>query len=410
MRIAVIGAGASGCFFAVEAKRRIPEAELTVYEAGRKPMAKLALTGGGRCNITNTFESVVSLSRVYPRGDKIMKRALKCFGPGDVLRWFEAEGVRFVSQPDGCVFPESQDAMQIVRTLERLMRQLGIRVVCGRRAVRLHCTGAGSPADGGAGAFVLEFSDGSRESADRVLLASGGSNAAFLRNMLPESVEIVPTVPSLFTFRVADEKLHALMGTVVENAVAGIAGTSFRSEGTLLITDWGFSGPAALKLSSYAARYLAEHGYEAPLIVNWCGCAEDGVRAWLADAAEGNPRRQLDGVRPAGITTRLWEFLLTRAGVRPGMRWAELGAKGANRLASVLTADSYGICGRAAFKEEFVTCGGVALSSVDPGTLECRSVPGLYFAGEVLDIDAVTGGFNLQAAWSCAHVAASALK
>ena len=210
MRIAVIGAGASGCFFAVEAKRRIPEAELMVYEAGRKPMAKLALTGGGRCNITNTFESVGSLSRVYPRGDKFMKRALKCFGPGDVLRWFEAEGVRFVSQPDGCVFPESQDAMQIVRTLERLMRQLGIRVVCGRRVVRLHCAVAGSPADGGAGAFVLEFSDGSRESADRVLLASGGSNAAFLRNMLPENVEIVPTVPSLFTFRVADEKLHAL--------------------------------------------------------------------------------------------------------------------------------------------------------------------------------------------------------
>ena len=344
-----------------------------------------------------------------------------------MFRWFEAEGVRFVSQPDGCVFPESQDAMQIVRTLERLMRQLGIRVVCGRRVVRLHCAVAGSPADGGAGAFVLEFSDGSRESADRVLLASGGSNAAFLRNMLPESVEIVPTVPSLFTFRVADEKLHALMGTVVENAVAGIAGTSFRSEGTLLITDWGFSGPAALKLSSYAARYLAEHGYEAPLLVNWCGCPEGVVRAWLADAAESSPRRQLGGIRPAGITARLWEFLLVRAGIRAEMRWvwefllaragiraemrwAELGAKVTNRLVSVLTADSYGICGRAAFKEEFVTCGGVALSSVDPGTLECRSVPGLYFAGEVLDIDAVTGGFNLQSAWSCAHVAAGALK
>ena len=404
MRVAVIGAGASGCFFAVEAKRCMPEAELTVYEAGRKPMAKLALTGGGRCNITNTFESVDSLLRVYPRGDKFMKRALKCFGPGNVLRWFEAEGVRFVSQPDGCVFPESQDAMQIVRTLERLMRQLGIRVECGRRAVRI------VPPETEGGSFVLEFAGGSRDTADRVLLASGGSSAAFLRNMLPESVEIVPTVPSLFTFRVADEKLHALMGTVVENAAAGIAGTSFRSEGTLLITDWGFSGPAALKLSSYAARYLAEHGYEAPLIVNWCGCAENGVRAWLADAAEGNPRRQLGGVRPAGITTRLWEFLLTRAGVRPEMRWAELGAKGANRLVSVLTADSYGICGRAAFKEEFVTCGGVSLSSVDPGTLECRNVPGLYFAGEVLDIDAVTGGFNLQAAWSCAYVAASALK
>lgn len=420
MRIAVIGGGAAGCFCAVEVKRRLPEADVTVYEAGRRPMAKLAVTGGGRCNITNTFEGVGSLAKVYPRGDKFMKRALKRFGPDGLLRWFEAEGVRFVAQPDGCVFPESQDAMQIVRTLEKLMRRSGVRLVCGRRCVRIvpvsACLSEESPesvhggaASVSAGGFVLEFSDGCRETADKVVLTAGGSSSAFLRTLLPDTVEIVPTVPSLFTFRIADEGLRTLMGTVIDNATMSIAGTAFRSEGALLITDWGVSGPATLKLSSYAARYLAEREYSAPLLVNWTGLTETEAREWLCRTESAGPRRRLGSSHPSGLTGRLWEHLISRAGLRPEMRWPELGPKGRNRLAAVMTADQYRICGRAAFKEEFVTCGGVSLSSVDLGTLECRSVPGLYCAGEVLDIDAVTGGFNLQAAWSCAYLVACAL-
>lgn len=420
MRIAVIGGGAAGCFCAVEMKRRLPEADVTVYEAGRRPMAKLAVTGGGRCNITNTFEGVGSLAKVYPRGDKFMKRALKRFGPDGLLRWFEAEGVRFVAQPDGCVFPESQDAMQIVRTLEKLMRRSGVRLVCGRRCVRIvpvsACLSEESPesvhggaASVSAGGFVLEFSDGCRETADKVVLTAGGSSSAFLRTLLPDTVEIVPTVPSLFTFRIADEGLRTLMGTVIDNATMSIAGTAFRSEGALLITDWGVSGPATLKLSSYAARYLAEREYSAPLLVNWTGLTETEAREWLCRTESAGPRRRLGSSHPSGLTGRLWEHLISRAGLRPEMRWPELGPKGRNRLAAVMTADQYRICGRAAFKEEFVTCGGVSLSSVDLGTLECRSVPGLYCAGEVLDIDAVTGGFNLQAAWSCAYLVACAL-
>lgn len=421
IKVAVIGAGAAGCFCAVEMKRRRPEAEVAVYEAGRRPMAKLAVTGGGRCNITNTFEGVGSLAKVYPRGDKFMKRALKRFGPADLLHWFEAEGVRFVSQPDGCVFPKSQDAMQIVRTLEGLMRRSGVKVVCGRRCIRIvpytavcqSCDTRGdAPAAAGSGAgerFVLEFSDGGCEMADKVVLAAGGSSTAFLRSLLPETVEIVPAVPSLFTFRIDSEGLCALMGTVIDNATMSIAGTAFRSEGALLITDWGVSGPATLKLSSYAARYLAEREYSAPLLVNWTGLTETEAREWLCRTESAGPRRRLGSSHPSGLTGRLWEHLISRAGLRPEMRWPELGPKGRNRLAAVMTADQYRICGRAAFKEEFVTCGGVSLSSVDLGTLECRSVPGLYCAGEVLDIDAVTGGFNLQAAWSCAYLVACAL-
>lgn len=420
MKIAVIGGGAAGCFCAVEMKRRLPEADVTVYEAGRRPMAKLAVTGGGRCNITNTFEGVGSLAKVYPRGDKFMKRALKRFGPDGLLRWFEAEGVRFVAQPDGCVFPESQDAMQIVRTLEKLMRRSGVRLVCGRRCVRIAPVSAclseespesvhGGAASVSAGGFVLEFSDGCRETADKVVLTAGGSSSVFLRTLLPDTVEIVPTVPSLFTFRIADEGLRTLMGTVVDSVSLSIAGTAFRSEGTLLITDWGLSGPATLKLSSYAARYLSEHEYSAPLLVNWTGMTESGAREWISEAALSNPRRQLGGIHPSGLTARLWEHLLRRAGLKSEARWSDLAGRAVNRLAAVMTADQYRIIGRAAFKEEFVTCGGVSLSSVDLGTLECRSVPGLYCAGEVLDIDAVTGGFNLQAAWSCAYLVACAL-
>ena len=418
MRIAVIGGGAAGCFCAVEMKRRLPEADVTVYEAGRRPMAKLAVTGGGRCNITNTFEGVGSLAKVYPRGDKFMKRALKRFGPDGLLRWFEAEGVRFVAQPDGCVFPESQDAMQIVRTLEKLMRRSGVRLVCGRRCVRIAPVSAclseespesvhGGAASVSAGGFVLEFSDGCRETADKVVLTAGGSSSVFLRTLLPDTVEIVPTVPSLFTFRIADEGLRTLMGTVVDSVSLSIAGTAFRSEGTLLITDWGLSGPATLKLSSYAARYLSEHEYSAPLLVNWTGMTESGAREWISEAALSNPRRQLGGIHPSGLTARLWEHLLRRAGLKSEARWSDLAGRAVNRLAAVMTADQYRIIGRAAFKEEFVTCGGVSLSSVDLNTLECRSVPGLYFAGEVLDIDAITGGFNLQAAWSGGYVVAA---
>ena len=256
---------------------------------------------------------------------------------------------------------------------------------------------------------MLEFSDGCRETADKVVLTAGGSSSAFLRTLLPDTVEIVPTVPSLFTFRIADEGLRALMGTVVVSVSLSIAGTAFRSEGTLLITDWGLSGPATLKLSSYAARYLSEHEYSAPLLVNWTGMTESGAREWISEAVLSNPRRQLGGIHPSGLTARLWEHLLRRAGLKSEARWSDLAGRAVNRLAAVMTADQYRIIGRAAFKEEFVTCGGVSLSSVDLGTLECRSVPGLYCAGEVLDIDAVTGGFNLQAAWSCAYLVACAL-
>lgn len=395
MRIAVIGAGAAGCFCAVETGRRLPEAEICVYEAGARPLAKLAVTGGGRCNITNTFEGISRPGEAYPRGEQLMRRALGRFGWRDTLEWFGAEGIRFTIQEDGCVFPASQDAMQIVRTLLRLMDSGGIRLRCGKRLQRLE--------DRGDGGFSLHFSDGSSEDADKVVFTPGGCSRPALESMLPADISITDTVPSLFTFTVPDEGLRSLMGTVAENVTLGLAGTKFRASGALLLTDWGMSGPATLRLSSYAARELAARDYRATVIVNWTGMKDTEAREMLESMHDGCGGKLVSSIHPEGITGRLWRHLLQRSGTRDGIRWGELGAKGMNRIAGTLAADSYEVTGKAKFKEEFVTCGGVALSGIDTGTLESRTHPGLFFAGEVLDVDAVTGGFNLQAAWSTAR-------
>ena len=387
MRIAIIGGGAAGCFCAIGLKRRLPDAEVTVYEAGPKLLSKVAVTGGGRCNLTNSFRDVHRLGEVYPRGEQLMRRALAAFSHEDTMRWFEAEGVRLTIQEDQCVFPVSQDAMQIVRTLERCLRDVGVRV-------RLN-----TPVERG------EDLD-----ADRIVVTVGGSSREKLERLLPAGVEVTPCVPSLFTLKIPDEALRALMGTVVEQASLALAGTRFRAAGTLLLTDWGVSGPATLRLSSYAARHLAENGYTGTLLIGWLDAPEAAAREWIAATAAANPRKQAAGTPPAGLTARLWRHLLGRAGLREDLRWAELGSKGAARLAATLTADAYPVAGRARFKEEFVTCGGVALSGVNLNTLESKTRPGLFFAGEVLDLDAVTGGFNLQAAWSTAALVAAAMK
>jgi flavoprotein, HI0933 family len=352
------------------------------------------------------------LEGVYPRGAQLMRRALSAFSHEDTMRWFEAEGVRLTVQEDQCVFPASQDAMQIVRTLERGLREAGVRVRLNAPVWRIEARPEG-------GFEILRCAQDDRmgtegrktdgEGFDRVVVCVGGSSQQRLQQLLPEGVELTPCVPSLFTLKIPDEGLRALMGTVVEQAGLNLAGTKFRASGTLLLTDWGVSGPATLRLSSYAACHLAENGYSGTLLVNWLDAPEAVARNWMAATASANPQKQAASTPPAGITVRLWRHLLGRAGLREDLRWAELGSKGAARLAATLTADAYPVAGRARFKEEFVTCGGVALSGVNLNTLESKVCPGLYFAGEALDVDAVTGGFNLQTAWSTAAVVAAGI-
>ena len=402
-RIAVIGAGAAGCFCAVRLKRLMPWSEVTVLEAGRKPLAKVAVTGGGRCNFTNTFEGIGRLEEAYPRGARLMKRALMRFGPEDTRRWFETEGVPSVVMDDGCVFPQSQDAMDIVRALERAMRQAGVQVRCGCRVSSVEDLG---------GRFRICFREGPEAmEADRVVVTTGGSpTPSGMSFLAPLGLETVPPVPSLFTFNIGDDSLKTLMGAVVENALAGLAGTGFRATGPLLVTDWGVSGPAILKLSSYAARHLAEQRYQGTLNISGLGTSSSQeCLETVQGLAAAEPRKLVLSYGPEALSARLWRHVAARAGLREDLRWAELGSRGAARLAAVLSCDPYPVTGRCRFKDEFVTCGGVALTEISPNTLESKKHPGLFLAGEVLDVDAITGGFNLQAAWSMAYVVSEAI-
>lgn len=437
-KVAVIGGGAAGCFAAVNMKEMNPDLDVTVYEAGPKLLAKVAVTGGGRCNLTNSFAEVRSIESVYPRGFRLMKRLLREFSNTDVCDWFEGRGVRLVTQSDQCVFPKSQQSSEIIETLVAGMKAAGVNVAVSHRLTSVLDTDGDQPER-----YKLSFDTGRGTEtqqteiyADIVLITTGGSPKKGGLSMLDGlGLEIIDPVPSLFSFNIGapealaeirnasgsraealagtrkrDAELSALMGIVTENVVTGLAGTKFRAEGPLLITDWGMSGPAVLKLSSYAAKYLAEQNYSAELMVNWAGkITVSELESMLSRISSSAPQKMCANVGPDFLNNRLWTYLLHRAGIPADRRWAEIGSKGLNRIISTLTSDIYPVVGRNKFKGEFVTRGGVSLADIDPKTLEARQHPGLYFAGEVTDVDAVTGGFNLQAAWTMGWVAARAI-
>ena len=400
MTISIIGAGAAGCFAAIEAARRMPQADICVYESLNRPLAKVAITGGGRCNLTNSFQEVRSLETVYPRGARLMKRLFHTFDHRDTMRWFEAEGVPLTVQDDQCVFPRSQDAQDIVGTLLRLMKRHGVAIKTSSRAESIE------PQEGGG--YKISFAGGGCVSSDAVIVTTGGSpradGAAFLN---PLQLKTVPPVPSLFSFSLEAHPLKSLMGIVVANVTARLAGTKFKTDGPLLITHWGVSGPTILKLSSHAARHLAECSYRATLALNWLGDMNEAEALdLLKGIKEENPQKQLASAFPRQLGKRLWLYLLESLRLPAEQKWAGVGSKDLRRLAAGCTNHLLPIAGRNRHKEEFVTCGGVALSEINPSTLECRRHPRLFFAGEVLDVDAVTGGFNLQAAWTMGYVAA----
>ena len=390
MKTAIIGGGAAGFFLAINLKEMRPEMAVTIFEKSKQVLAKVEISGGGRCNCTNSFAEVGDLSEVYPRGHWLMKRLMKGFSQEDAYNWFERHGVRLTTQEDQCVFPMSQDSHTIINCFLAEARRHNIEI---RTEAKID--------------LLEQLSD-----YDFIAVTTGGSpKADGLRWLRDLGHEIETPVPSLFTFQIADEALHALMGTVVENVVTLIPGTKMRAEGPLLITHWGMSGPAILKLSSYGARLLAEQHYQAPLAVNWTKRRDTEVLTLLNEVMIRNAQKQLKTVPPCGLPSRLWVYLVEKClGERSNGRWGSLNKKELNRLANLLSGgDSYQIAGRAAFKDEFVTCGGISLSAVNPATLESRHVPHLFFAGEVLDIDGITGGFNFQAAWTTAYTVACAI-
>ena len=390
MKTAVIGGGAAGFFLAVNLKEAVPEMAVTIFERSNRVLSKVAVSGGGRCNCTNTFADVRDLSAVYPRGHRLMKRLFKTFDYRDAYAWFEHHGVPLVVQEDQCVFPAAQDSKAIIDCFQSLARRYQIEI---RRGEKI--------------SSLTELSD-----YDFVAITTGGSpTGEGLKWLAALGHELEPPVSSLFSLRVDNEGLCGLMGTVVNDVTVHLPGTKFRAEGPLLITHWGVSGPAILKLSSYAARHLAENGYKVSLSVNWLQSDEATVLSALAEMTIRQPQKQLSTFNPFGLSQRLWNHLLSETlGVRSQIRWSEMSRKDMNRLTNTLVNATYSVVGRAPFKDEFVTCGGVSLKSINPATLESRHVPHLYFAGEVLDIDGITGGFNFQAAWTTAYVVQQSIK
>lgn len=385
-RVAIIGGGAAGFFLAVNLKEMAQDADITIFERGKKVLSKVEISGGGRCNCTNTFEGVADLSSVYPRGHRLMKRLFHEFDYNNAYEWFENHGVELIRQDDHCVFPKAQDSHAIINCFTEACRRSGIKILTGKAV------------------------DSMKDLAgfDVVCVTTGGSPTGkgyeWLREM---GHEIVEPVPSLFTLSIGDKKLHDLMGIVAENAIVQIPSTKIRAQGALLITHWGVSGPAILRLSSHGARILHDSGYKGQIVVNWVGESEDKVRQEVEAVCRTHRQRQIVNTPLFGLSQRLWAYLIDKAVADSGeKRWCDVGRKDMNRLVSTIISDNLNVTGRAQFKDEFVTCGGVSLRCVNPSTMESRVQKGLFFAGEVLDIDGVTGGFNFQAAWTTAFVAA----
>jgi predicted Rossmann fold flavoprotein len=407
-RVIVVGGGAAGFFGAIAAAEKLGSGgEVTIYEATAHPLAKVRVSGGGRCNVSHACFEPRELVKRYPRGGRELLGAFNRWQPRDTVEWFAARGVETKTEEDGRMFPVTDDSATIVEALMAAAAKAGVRLVTSmgvRKAEQL--SRAGAPPS-----FWVTLTDGTGVRCERLLLATGGnrSSAGF---MMAEAFghAIEPLVPSLFTFHIDDARLIGLSGVSLPNATASIPGTKLRESGPLLITHWGLSGPAVLKLSAWGARELADRKYEFPLLINFAPPhTAESLRRELTAVRDKNSRKQITTWSPLPMPQRLWERLVTSAGIAATTVWSGVSNAALAPLATQLTGAELQVVGKSLFKEEFVTCGGVRLSEVDFRTMESRLCPGLHFAGEVLDIDGITGGFNFQAAWTTGWLAGQAM-
>lgn len=399
MRIAIIGGGAAGFFSAIAAKENHPEATVTIFEKSKKVLAKVKISGGGRCNVTNGETSIKKLTDAYPRGAKFLKKLFPVFSTKDTIKWFESRGVKLVTQADNCVFPKSQSSQSIIDCFMNEAKRLDIKIVLGKGVQKI------TPHKN---QLKLHFQNESPAlSFHKVIVTTGGSPKKKGLDWLEAlGHKIVLPVPSLFTFNMPQEPITQLMGVVIEETQVSIQGTKLKSDGPLLITHWGMSGPAILKLSAFGARILSEKAYHFTLQVNWANEKNnEAVLNYLQELIHEHPQKILANIRPYHLKERLWLHLLKKCELPEKKRWSELGKKGVNKLVHILTNDTYKVRGKTTFKEEFVTCGGISLENIHPKTMESNVCKNLYFAGEVLDIDGITGGYNFQAAWTTGFVA-----
>lgn len=404
LNIIVVGGGAAGFFGAIACATAHPHAQVTLLEASRQPLTKVLISGGGRCNVTHACFEPATLVQNYPRGGKALRGAFSRFQPQDTVAWFQEHGVRLKTEADGRMFPITDNSETIVECLIKATAAAGVKLRLGTPVIY------GKKLD--SGEFEIFLKSGEVLKCDRLLLATG-SNPVGYKIARELGHDIAPPVPSLFTFNIPDPKLRSLAGVSVNPVNLKLAETGkppLQQTGPLLITHWGMSGPAVLKLSAWGARFLHENRYQATLLVNWLPefNQEQVQQKILAVKAEWG-QKAIALHRGVDLPHRLWQYIIDRAGITTTERWAELPKKKFHQLAKELTQGEYLISGKGVFKEEFVTCGGINLKQVNFKTMESKLIPGLYFAGEILDIDGITGGFNFQSAWTTSYLAGYAM-
>ena len=408
-KLIVIGGGAAGFFCAINAARMNPGLEVVILEKTKKLLSKVRISGGGRCNVTHSCFDIDEMSKKYPRGNNFVKKSFHQFFTKDTISWFEQRGVKLKTENDGRIFPSTNSSQTIIDVLLREADRynVAIRLNSEARKIDIELGKADNVRT-----FVVACSDGELLQADYLCIASGGYPKPQMFEWLTKlGHSIEEPVPSLFTFNMPQHPITGLMGVSVEHARVKIAGTKSEQEGPLLITHWGLSGPAVLKLSAWAARQLALSNWQFPVLINWLphyneqSLQKDFQRLRLELASQ-----KIANKNPFGLPNRLWEFFLNEIDVKEEMRWADLPAKTQSKLVRLLCAYPADIKGKTTFKEEFVTAGGIRLNEIDANTMMSRKISNLFFAGEVMDVDGITGGFNFQHAWSSGFIAARTIE
>lgn len=402
-RLVIIGGGAAGFFCAVNAARLHSTLEVILLEKNNKLLSKVKVSGGGRCNVTHNAPDIIYMSKRYPRGQHFVKKTFSQFFVPDTIAWFRERGVALKAEADGRMFPVTDNSQTIIDCLLKEADRYGVKIHIntGVKSIQRQETG-----------WELQLENGETMKTDYVCIAAGGYAQADKFTWLQATGhQVVPPLPSLFTFNMPGNPITTLMGVSVEEAHVKIAGTKLQERGPLLITHWGMSGPSVLRLSAWGARELAALQYNFTAVINW-----------LPAFNENSLREEVQGLRfslggqkvyhknPFGLPQRLWHFLLQQSGLTDEHRWADMPSKEQNKLIRHLVAMECPVKGKTTFKEEFVTCGGIQLSEIDPGTMESKLAPGLYFAGEVMDVDGITGGFNFQHAWTSGWIVAQNIR
>lgn len=394
--VVIVGAGAAGCFAAISAATHFPSASIVILERGSKPLSKVKISGGGRCNVTNVLSLPDELSKAYPRGERFLKKAFYQFTSSDMITWLNDRNIPLKLYPDGCYFPESNDSQTIIDCFLGELRKHEVSLNLNQRVESIQKAEDGF--------YEIKTPDTSVRAKSVIVTIGGQPKSSGFELLKNFDIRLVPPVPSLFTFNMPNETIKELMGIVQENARVKIVGEKWTSTGPLLITHWGMSGPAVLKCSAFGARILEEKKYKTKISVNWTGEeSQEIVRNKIVELTKSN--KQLVNASLYDVKSRLWQYLIQKAEIPEHFKCSELTAKHQNKLLEVLVNDNYLMEGKTTFKEEFVTAGGVDLIEVQVQNMESKRYKGLFFAGEALDIDGITGGFNFQAAWTTAYIA-----